>query len=100
MKRLTDSDRGRMLSMYRAGTPATVIAEQFHVTASYPNLLARRNGLATHGQPQGLQRLTHATTGVREDAERLMLLIPVDTRDLTGRLMGDPLPGRSALSAR
>ena len=23
--------------------------------------------------------------------------IPPDTRDLTGRLMGDPLPGRSAL---
>lgn len=26
--------------------------------------------------------------------------VPEDTRDLTGRLMGDPLPGRSALDRR
>ncbi len=26
--------------------------------------------------------------------------IPADTRDLTGRIFGDPLPGRSALDRR
>lgn len=31
------------------------------------------------------------------EAERLLRAIPADTRDLTGRLCGDPLPGRSAL---
>lgn len=34
---------------------------------------------------------------VKEDAERLSDEVPVDTRDLTGVVFGDPLPGRSAL---
>lgn len=36
----------------------------------------------------------------RRDAERLMALIPPDTRGVTARLFGDPLPGRSALDQR
>lgn len=37
----------------------------------------------------------------RHVVERLMAEIPTeDHRDLTGRLMGDPLPGRSALDKR
>lgn len=36
-------------------------------------------------------------TSVIRDAERLMAQIPHDTRQLTGRICGDPLPGRSAL---
>lgn len=39
-------------------------------------------------------------TGVRADAERLMAQIPADTRTVTARLFGDPLPGRSALDQR
>lgn len=31
------------------------------------------------------------------DAERLLKAIPPDTRDLTGRICGDPLPGRRAI---
>lgn len=34
---------------------------------------------------------------VARDAARLIAQIPPDTRDLTARLLGDPLPGRSAL---
>jgi hypothetical protein len=34
---------------------------------------------------------------IRADAERLVGLIPRDTRSLTGRIFGDPMPGRSAL---
>lgn len=34
---------------------------------------------------------------VDEQARRLMAFIPRDTRSLTGRVCGDPLPGRSAL---
>lgn len=34
------------------------------------------------------------------DIEARLAEIPVDNRDLTGRLMGDPLPGRSALAKR
>jgi hypothetical protein len=33
----------------------------------------------------------------KRDAERLLKLVPRDTRDLTARVFGDPLPGRSAL---
>lgn len=34
------------------------------------------------------------------DAEAMLRAIPADTRDLTARLMGDPLPGRSALDKK
>jgi hypothetical protein len=34
---------------------------------------------------------------IHEDARRLMEEIPADTRGLTARLMGDPIPGRGAL---
>ena len=34
------------------------------------------------------------------DALLLMAMVPQDTRDLTGRLMGDPLPGRRAIDSR
>lgn len=37
---------------------------------------------------------------IRRDAMRLMAQIPDDTRDLTGRIFGDPLPGRSALDMK
>lgn len=37
---------------------------------------------------------------VDQDAARLAREIPSDERDLTGRLCGDPLPGRSALDQR
>lgn len=36
----------------------------------------------------------------RQMAERLMRQVPRDTRDLTGRVFGDPIPGRSALDQR
>ncbi len=39
-------------------------------------------------------------TAVARDAARLMELVPKDTRSLTARLFGDPLPGRSALDQR
>lgn len=48
-----------------------------------------------HAKGCGHNAVSHAETRVQ--AERLMEMIPDDTRDLTARLMGDPLPGRSAL---
>lgn len=35
-----------------------------------------------------------------DETARLLALIPADTRSLTGRICGDPLPGRSALCRR
>jgi len=37
---------------------------------------------------------------IKADRERMLASIPDDTRTLTGRIMGDPLPGRSALDMR
>lgn len=37
---------------------------------------------------------------VKRDAERRLREVPPDTRDLTARICGDPLPGRSALDRR
>lgn len=35
-----------------------------------------------------------------DDAKVALASIPADTRDLTARMLGDPLPGRSALDRR
>jgi hypothetical protein len=40
------------------------------------------------------------TAEAKADAERLMDEIPRDTRDLTARLMGDPLPGRRSIDRK
>ncbi len=37
---------------------------------------------------------------IKEDAAARLAEIPADTRSLTARLAGDPLPGRSALDRR
>jgi hypothetical protein len=39
----------------------------------------------------------HTSAAEKRDGERLLKLVPPDTRDLTARVFGDPLPGRSAL---
>lgn len=39
-------------------------------------------------------------TKAEADALRLMDAIPLDTRDVTAFVLGDPLPGRSALDRR
>lgn len=36
----------------------------------------------------------------RADAERLLAEVPPDTRGLTERLMGDPIPGRRAIDLK
>jgi hypothetical protein len=47
----------------------------------------------------GLKNLA-GQSRMHEDARRLMDEVPQDTRDLTARLFGDPLPQRSALAQR
>lgn len=48
--------------------------------------------------PVGMTPSTRVAREVRRaSAEALMNEIPEDTRSLTASLMGDPLPGRSAL---
>lgn len=40
------------------------------------------------------------SSAIERDAMSLVADIPPDTRDLTGRICGDPLPGRRALDVR
>ena len=39
-------------------------------------------------------------TSIKREAERMWRSLPPDTRQLTARLMGDPIKGRSALDQR
>ena len=45
----------------------------------------------------GSDRLSPAA---KANAERMLAEVPEDTRDLTQRIAGDPLPSRSALAKR
>ena len=53
----------------------------------------RRELGVTPGRPKGYRKLANAVHKVEVLGERE----PPDTRDLTGRILGDPLPGRSYL---
>lgn len=72
-----------------------------------PEYRARRNKLAERRRPRPRKNevggpLSAGVVG-RPSAEKLRaiaLALPSDTRGLTARLMGDPLPGRSALEQR
>jgi hypothetical protein len=59
---------------------------------------AKRLGLKSYRTRCG-QNTTNGTRVLmsKEEYEALIASIPEDTRDLTARLCGDPLPGRSAL---
>jgi hypothetical protein len=52
-----------------------------------------RQALGIEGRPREYRKLHEAVTKVEIAGE----LPPPDTRDLTGRILGDPLPGRSYL---
>jgi hypothetical protein len=49
-----------------------------------------------HKTPHGFQRFRPTPAELR----RAVLAIPRDTRDITGLVAGDPLPGRSALDRK
>lgn len=51
-------------------------------------------------QRLGVHNTYKVTRSEKHDAFILMDEIPDDTRDLTARLMGDPLPGRRAIDMR
>lgn len=58
------------------------------------NKRAAGSGVRAHDRPHA------AHTSVHQHAAALAAQIPVDTRSFTGRLLGDPLPSRSALDQR
>lgn len=62
-------------------------------------LLSRRKEASAARRAAGVTRYQYAEhrSKAKRDGERLLKTIPEDTRDLTARLMGDPLPGRRAI---
>lgn len=50
--------------------------------------------------PRKTARENATAVSIKEDAAARLAEIPPDTRSLTARLAGDPLPGRSALDKR
>jgi hypothetical protein len=101
-----DVDKAK--AMRAAGTSLRLIADEFGVAQE---TVQRKivPGYAEHRNEQVRARLTptRSTANRHEsgaqtsaDAERLMDEIPRDTRDLTARLCGDPLPGRRAIDQR
>lgn len=100
---------------YLAGTPCGEVAKEFGLTPPHVMMIAMRydrDRYLTRRQPrQALpkEQTAKRADGVRRqesvlwiehDAARLAQFIPEDTRSLTGRFCGDPLPGRSALDLR
>jgi len=50
--------------------------------------------------PRKTARENATAINIKQDAAARLAEVPADTRSLTGRLAGDPLPGRSALDKR
>jgi hypothetical protein len=48
------------------------------------------------GRPKTLKRENATPVALRQDFAARLTEIPPDTRSLTGKIFGDPLPGRSA----
>jgi len=57
---------------------------------------ARRRPLVTRAQTSG----SAVRAADRDDFYDHLAEIPPDTRDLTGRILGDPIPGRRAIDRR
>lgn len=83
-KYLTQESRNERARQRRAEVQAQRNATNREMAA------ARKSaGLTYHAGKRGTQ--------IEADWLRQMAAIPADTRDLTARICGDPLPGRSAL---
>lgn len=97
--------------MRRNEMPWAHIAKHFGVTpdtvrrALDPEWAARRRaGVAEARRRRGegtkarsFNHVPDMRVSDKADGERLLREVPADTRDLTGRICGDPLPGRAAL---
>lgn len=89
----TDREIARALGFKCGDTIREWLDPQYRV------LRRRRAREAKQGIPRGLAT-NKSTISTESDAVRLAARIPPDTRDLTARLCGDPLPGRRAIDMR
>lgn len=103
-------ERTRARNMRKRGLSWNEVARQLEVSverlrraidpgyAKRRQLSAKAHRVARRGKPHSDDHATYEAT--RKMAEFLFSKIPPDTRGVTARLMGDPLPGRSALDRR
>lgn len=110
----TPERRERAKAMRQNGASWEDLGRSFGVDAGTvrrrldPEWAARRLALDTKSRRERGDLKTAAAyrlglSDLRSTAEmgmRLKREIPPDTRDLTGRMLGDPLPARSALAAK
>ncbi|WMT90112.1 hypothetical protein [Pelagibacterium sp. H642] len=61
------------------------------------NRRARERRAVERAKPRPTNHVPEMTREAKADGERLLRGLPADTRGFTARLLGDPLPGRSAL---
>jgi Helix-turn-helix domain len=108
-RKLTTADREEAQLLFKRGMTVKAIAQHFGVTvnpirhAIDPECRERAN--ARHREArrrEGPIRVGHVADsgfgGVKRDEFMARLAeIPPDTRDLTARTFGDPLPGRRAI---
>lgn len=98
--------------LWHAGATVSVIARTIDMPFSSTRDALRRLGYKRRSGWHRVEKWTgpshhipirqlmadeYMSPAARADAERLLRQVPRDTRDLTARFCGDPLPGRSAL---
>lgn len=97
-KGLSNYEIGRRLGISGEAVRVYAMTETKFARYSEKQRERRRAYRAANGGTERVVR-PHIPTNrkIREDAAFRMDEIPADTRDLTARLLGDPLPGRRAL---
>ncbi len=100
-RRLSDAERTRVRELHAQSVPLNRIAADFGCDRETvkrivdPHFGERRRAQIARNKLGGGARDLRI-----DDWRELAATIPADTRSLTGRIFGDPLPGRSALDAR
>jgi len=87
-----------MAAAYAAGEVITKIAKRFGMSTTAVDSARKAAGIPNRVRPDRTG-MRYKKTLPEHVAER-MAEIPEDTRSLTGRFCGDPLPTRSALALR
>lgn len=101
-RKLTQEETQEARQMARSGVGFDVIAQRFGCHAQ----TVRRAVDPEYGERRRetvrQNRLSHgyAARATEADWRSRLAEVPRDTRDLTAHLLGDPLPGRSALDRR
>lgn len=109
--KVNDAIVAEINSLYKSGVSAAAIAEKFgigqttvryHIDPEYRAAERERRTRKRREMGGGLDLDCSGRMNVdaKRDGDRLLRKVPKDTRDLTARIAGDPLPGRSALDRR